>query len=397
MKKTADILTLAVFIAIIAVFGVMFWVMEDNAVSDTEGRNLQQLPEFTLERLNSGEYALEINTYFSDQFPFRDKFVTVKALAELCLLKGENNGVLYGDDGMLAVKDFNAKNETGAANTATDSFNEDFVSAQLEKLNSFVTNIQTPTAVVIPPRVIDIAGSSFSYPADSAEAFEKLVNSYLGDKDWFVELDSLFTEKHENGEYVYYKTDHHWTSLGAYYCYVEIMKSFGMDYYDLSEFNVQTVSDSFLGSTYRASGFGFYGDSDIIDIYYLKGTSESDYLTEICNPRTNELMHGFSGFYDSSYLAKSDKYSFFLSGTNVYTRVTRLDGVKREKLLIVKDSFAHSLVPFLALHFDLEIINYESDGMQNVTKLAEQYSADRILLVYNAENIITSGKLVNLR
>jgi hypothetical protein len=106
MRKTANIITVAVFTGIIAFLSVAFLVIEDKTFSEQENRDLQTLPELNVETLFDGSYSKKINSYFSDQFPYRDAFVGLKGLSEYAMFKGENNGVLLGKDGYLAVRSF---------------------------------------------------------------------------------------------------------------------------------------------------------------------------------------------------------------------------------------------------------------------------------------------------
>ena len=104
-----------------------------------------------------------------------------------------------------------------------------------------------------------------------------------------------------------------------------------------------------------------------------------------------------SGFYSDSYLEKKDQYSFFLDGTHDVVTIKK-EGEARPTLLILKDSFANSMAPFLAQHFDLVLLNLSSrKDFTNITALAEEYGADRALIVYTVENVVTADKLSKLR
>ena len=387
MKKITNIITIVLFLAILFGLSVAFVAMPDKSYSENEKRNLQLFPEFSLEALMDGKFSSEINEYFADQFPLRDAFVSLKALAELSLFKGENNGVLLGENETLGVRTFSIFKDRLNRIENMDHFYNRSVVKQLEALNKFAAEkADVPVHVIIPPRVIDVASESFNYPSNVSVSLDALISSTLSE-DIFIPVSPVLKEKYSAGEYVYYRTDHHWTTLGAYYAYVEIMKSFGMEDVIISadKFEVKTAAEDFYGTTWSKCGFSFVSP-DTMEFWSLG--NEDNFTTTIGERQ-------FSGFYDMSYLETMDKYSVFISGTNDVTFVESNYDEERPVLLLPKDSFANSLVPFLAQHFDLVLVNM-ANRMTNISTYAEQYSADRILFVWNAENLITSGNLGNI-
>lgn len=387
MKKITNIITIVLFLAILFGLSVAFVAMPDKSYSENEKRNLQLFPEFSLEALMDGKFSSEINEYFADQFPLRDAFVSIKALAELSLLKGENNGVLLGENETLAVRTFSIFKDRLNRTDNMDHFYNQSVVRQLEALNKFAAEkAEVPVHVIIPPRVIDVASESFNYPSNVSVSLDALISETISE-DIYIPLSPVLKEKYSAGEYVYYRTDHHWTTLGAYYAYVEIMKSFGMeeDIIPRDKFTVNVVADDFYGTTWSKCGFSFVSP-DTMEFWSL---GNEDKFTTTIGERS------FSGFYDMSYLETMDKYSAFISGTNDVTLVESNYDEERPVLLLPKDSFANSLVPFLAQHFDLVLVNM-ANRMTNISAYVEQYSADRILFVWNAENLITSGNLGNV-
>ena len=137
MKKITNIITVALFLAILFGLTAAFVIVPDKSYSENEKRNLQLFPEFTLESLMDGKFSSEINEYFADQFPLRDSFVSLKALAELALFKGENNGVLLGENETLAVRTFSIFKDRLNRTENMDYFYSQSVVKQLEKLNTF--------------------------------------------------------------------------------------------------------------------------------------------------------------------------------------------------------------------------------------------------------------------
>lgn len=389
--KQANRLTVFVFLLVILPLTAALVFKGPDTYSEDEKRALQQFPALSAEALFDGSWTSDINTFLNDQFPLRNQLVGVKSVFELSLLKRENNDVLIAGNGQLAVRRFAAADGKlhgfGDNIPLIDEYYTDVVSYQtssLRSLSDLLTENGVPFSVLLPPRTVDVAVNAFSYPSYwSDRLLYQLDEELVGIN--YISLWSQFRNRYQENEYVYYRTDHHWTTLGAYYAYAEVMNSFGIVPYSLDEFEKITLSDKFLGTTYAKSGYKL-AKSDTVELFECKTSPSSLYTTEIFGKNAKK----FTGFCDSSYLAGGDKYSVFIGGTNAYTRVTK-EGGERETLLILKDSFANSLVPFLALHFDLEIVNLAD--WQNVLNTHGPFEADRVLMVYNLENVITTTNL----
>lgn len=393
MKRTANLITVLVFIGIIGFLSFLFIIKEDQEFSEQENRDLQTFPTYNQEKtfkdaLLDGSFSDEINTYFADQFPFRDFFVGIKGISELSMLKNENNEVLIGDDNYLAVRSFSVYDGKSNSRYPTDIFYERVLDSHfsaVKKLHKKLDENSIRFAIMIPPRTIDVAASKYNYPTENSEKLQNYIKEGLKDTN-YIDIYTSLKARLEDGEYVYYKTDHHYTTLGAYYSYREVMKGFGIESsaIPLEEFDKELAGEGFYGTTWSKSGFKFVPPDDIYFYHYKKG-DENDYTTV-----KDDVS--FSGFYDRSYLDSKDKYSAFLGGnsfrTSIYKNNTEQE---RPKLLLVKDSFGLSLAPFLALHFDLEIINVNS--MLSINNFAVENNCDYVLIVYNTENIITNKYL----
>ncbi len=379
MYKKSELITVIAFCLVIALLSVGFIIIPDREFSEQENRTLQQFPEFSADSFFSGGFGKSINVYFADQFPLRDTFVTLKSASELSQLKGENNGVLYSKS-QLAVKDFMAFRSVVYPTVETDRIFFDSAEAQLQSVARLADKLEIPLLTVLPPRTIDIADSRFSYDRPDGDRIFELMNGILKNAGYIDTL-SLLRPKYEQGEYVYYRTDHHWTTEGAYHVYREIMKQLGRENSIIPKesFEIEQIN-GFSGTTAAKASFPIY-DKDILEIWHLpdddgyKITADGEDL---------------DGFYSREYLETSDKYSVFLDGTHGVTEIKKV-GEDRDTLLIAKDSFANCLIPFLAREFDIVALNLATSSP--ISAYAEMYSADAVLIVYNTENIITSGNL----
>ncbi len=383
MNKRFELVTVILFCVILASLSALSVLLPDREFSEQENRTLEQLPEFDKDSFFSGRFGRDINTYFADQFPLRDLFVKIKSSAELGFLKGENNGVLYSYD-QLAVKDFNAYRSRIHITEDTDRIYLESVSAQLDSVNKLADTLDVPLVTVIPPRTVDIADNSFAYDRPDGDSVFELMEEKL--KDGYIDTCALLRPMYEQGDYVYYRTDHHWTTEGAYYTYVEIMKQLGKSdkIIEKSEFEIEYIQ-SFSGTTAARANFPFYRN-DTIEIWHLPDDDEYEIIAD------GELS---DGFYNREYIEKSDKYSLFLDGTHDTTIIRKKDGTERETLLIAKDSFANCLIPFLAREYDIVALDLAANTY--VSAFATNYNADAVLIVFNTENLITTGHLGNLR
>lgn len=391
MRGIAKWITPIGFLSILFGIAIAFWISPDRAFSVEENRALATLPRMSLDALTSGEYSSDVNDYFSDQFPMRDFWVGQKGNAELLLGKGENNGILLGKDGRLAKRLFSVRTETGGVCESMDVVDQSHVASAMEGVNRLSNRLDIPFSVLFAGRNIDVAASSFAYPRENSDTLLRAVQGNLSPTLDVIDTVSMLRRHHDNGESVYYNTDHHWTTRGAYYAYREIMRAFGMEdeILDESYFQIESVDAPFYGSLWSAGGMKQVMP-DHIEIWH----AEDDGFYEV-------IADGkpLDGFYQTSHLDKKDHYSVFLDGVHDVVTISKRTDAARPVLLMIKDSYANSIAPFLARHFDLVLLNLSSTrkDFTNVSKLAKDWNADRVLLLYGLENVITADKLIRLQ
>ena len=301
MSKRYSIFLCVMFCLFIGVFAVAHLILPDRAFSENENKSLELMPTLKAEDFKlsfpalkesgdffNGTFMSKFETYFTDQFPLRDPFITVKAACELAVGKTVNNDVYFGKDDTLFAGV--AKPEEGEVDKRLE---------YVETLAQNLKELNIPTYFSLVPNKLNINGELLIDPV-AGKPFVKdaplaLSVNYLGEDMWqkaaamthanWVDMFGLF-EEHADEE-LFYRTDHHWTSLGAYYGYVALMNGMGLKPVSLDEYEKTTVSDSFLGTTYSSSGAGWV-EPDNIDIYvpeegnkvvsYFKGTPEESEL-----------------------------------------------------------------------------------------------------------------------
>ena len=404
MKKIIDLAVSAVFVLFLFAFAAAFWIAPDADFSEEENRALAMFPKFSWESLADGSFSDGINTYFADQFPARDALVGLKGLTETLSLKGENNGVLLGKGGQLAVRRFEMYKSRLERTPDMDYYYKDTVCLSVEGLNAYAKAQSRPLVTLLPPRTVDVASSAMSYPDEIGDSLHRQLSATVAEEAHWIDLLPLMREKYDAGEYVYYRTDHHWTALGAYLAYCEVMKGFGMEGEILppEAFTVEKIPD-FYGTSWSKAGCKFVGP----DTLELWSAGNDDGFTTSClsskvvkgedgKPKpVKEAYETFSGWLNRDYLTKKDKYAAFLDGTHNEVTVFANAG-ERERLLVAKDSFANSMVPYLVQHFDLVIVNL-AGKMTALSEYAEEYGCSKVLIVYNWENLLTGANLAAIR
>lgn len=363
-----NLVLLIVLSAVILAFSAGFLFGAHKSFSEEENRTLQTPPTFTLSKLLNGSYTKQLHDFYSDQISLRNILIELKASWELGMGKNENNSVLLGKDGYLIDK-----HEYNEQNYLYIEKNTDKISAFCDLL--YLSDISANAFIV--PRKIDVVTNMLP-PYYSTERNERAWSYVSG--AGFTDLSAALKKAHGEGAEVFFKTDHHWTSVGAYYAYVELAKTLGFDPLPLESFSLYCASEEFYGTTYSSSGF-FSAGADRL----LLPKNNTAFVTNIV-----DIEEAFEGFYDLSYLEKKDKYSVFISGNNAHVSVKRADGKERETLLLIKDSFSHALVPYLAEHFDLEIIDlrYFYDSLSG---FIEANRITNVLFIYGLDTLASAS------
>ena len=392
MKHRHCIATVVSFVLLLCVTAILFWLIPDKNFSARENRSLQTLPRFDTDKLLVGDLSDAYNDYFADQFPARDVLVTLKGALELLSGKGENNGILLGRKGQLAKRLFATARTHKDAAEDSDVIDTAHLQNAAAGINRAAENIDIPFVVFLTGRTVDVAASAFLYPDGASEKMLATLRENVGENVNYLDLVPTYRARYERGEYVYYRTDHHWTTLGAYYAYCEILKAYGMEneIIPAENFQKETVSTNYYGTFASASGFHFV-PPDSVELW-LYGNEDEFLVTA-----DGRVLDG--GFYNRAHLEGNDKYSVFLDGTHDVVTVTKKDGESRPTLAIFKDSFANSVAPFLTQHFDLVLYNLSSPRTDytDVTAYTKACDADAALVLYTLGNVIETDKINRLR
>ena len=356
-KERVDILFLMSICAIMVGFGVAIFVLPPKSFSQKENRTLDQMPSPELSSILSGSFFRELNGFYQDQFPLRDRFTELYALCEKRLGKIETNGVITTSDGLCIAL-------PSSTNTSKIQKNLDAISSLKEERELYL---------YAPPSSFDVFNDRLPsiYPKEAkVSAPELLEGDALED---FLELCSVANEEY------YYKTDHHWTAKGAYFAYTQICNRMGIEPYGESYFVKEEVANDFLGTSASKSGLpSWLMSEDTVTLYRYDG----DKNVTVHNRETNEIKNGF---YSYDALEETDKYKVFLGGN--YSHLSIHTVQERPKLLLIKDSFANSVIPFLALHFDIEVIDPRYCSNEYLNTQLEREDIDKTLILMGLDTL----------
>lgn len=356
-------------------------LMPRKAFSETENRYLARFPELTWETVKNGDFGMDYETYLSDHFPFRDTWIGFQAAAEKLLLKKEINGVFLGKDGYLIEalypEDLDPENCKKNLDTLTD-----FSLRQAGLLG------EAHVRVLLAPSSSEILTEKL--PAHASPLSQSSVTDALkqaGLSPMLVPAKEALLEEKETFP-LYYKTDHHWTSHGAFTAYEAWAESAGLTPFSRSDFAIETVTEDFSGTI--LSRLNIPAEPDSIQLYKPKNEPE----WSVYYDGNSEPVHSL---YAMDALDTRDKYRVFLDGNHGFTRIVNPRAEGTGKLLVIKDSYAHSFVPFAALHFpevimiDLRYFNGKAGELirtQNVTD---------VLILYQIPGFLKDRNISRLR
>lgn len=362
------------FIGIIVVMQAAFWLLPRRSFSENEKRVLSEAPQIDAAGIADGSVFRSIESYLSDHFPGRELWVGANAYLENAEGRGATEDIVRGTDDWLFTAPVSDDRETLWDNMQA-------ITTFAEKQSVPVTMMAVPSAGAV---VSDkLPALHMPYPdADLLEEARRIAGNTLHWVDLYTDFCSA-----EQPERLYYRTDHHWTSEGAYRAYCLLMEELGQSSVPRDDFTVEQIS-GFYGTSYSKSGL-WLTEPDTLELWT---GSDIQALTTVydanrADPVTRE------GMFFREYLEDADKYPVFLSGNHARVHIeTNADSGKR--LLVIKDSYAHALAPFLAEEYStIDLIDLRYFKQQTISSWLEENPADEILLVYGLSSLAEDKNL----
>ena len=355
-RKVQEKLVGIIFILTLFLFLIINVIVPDREKSVQENRMLATKPKFRLSSLISGDYDEKFEAYMDDQFVGRDMWRKLKVAVDRIGGSRLENGVYIGTNGQLLEQ--------------IEVADENHLAANIKAIKSFAAN------------VLNHSLPALAKPEDQTQMFS-MVRKDLGDSVEWIDV-STELNKHKT-EKIYYKTDHHWTTLGAFYAFQAAAPSLGIDG-DLSgKYVSYTVSDSFNGMLASKSGVNF-GEKEQIDIYV---PTEED--TDLIVDYVDEGKRSTS-LYDSSKLKEKDQYTVFLGGNSSLLDI-RTVSTSTKRLLLVKDSFANSFIPFLTPYYREIVVVDPRYYSGTINDLMDSYRISEVLFLYSGNTFFKDNNI----
>ena len=348
-------------------------ILPDTGFSEKENRVLASRPALKLDQIISGGYEKQFETYENDQFPLRDMWITLKATTDRLMGKVEENGVYLGKNGYL-MEAFNAPSQTQ-------------YDATVNAMTSFAQkHSDLKQYALIAPNSVNILKSNLPAfaPADDQNPWiDKLKESLTSAGVTFIDIRDTFTD--HKAEDLYYHTDHHWTTLGAYYAYLQAAAAMGIDT-SSDSYDKAPVSQTFKGTLSAKSGFRS-GETDELDVFLPNGDNT---LSSVVNYVDEQKKS--ASFYDTSKLNTRDKYALFFGGNHAQIKIST-PTESNNSLLVLKDSYANSFVPFLAQHYRKIIMVDPRYYYGDLEQLLQVENVQEVLYLYNANTFFADTSL----
>ncbi len=362
IKKLFKYPLILIFMGFIFLYSIIDSLVPERNFSELENRALTTMPKFSWQELLNNRYTPQFEEFVNDQFMLRDSWIDLKSRLEWVLTKVENNGVIYGDNDQLFAKLF--------------SIDEEQLEKNLNALSEFTQREGDKVTVMIAPVASNVLSDLLPANPPMVDENEIIDTIYNAAASANI-IDVRGTLADNNDEYIYYRTDHHWTSYGAYLAYAEYANIKGLEVFDI-ESTPAVETDDFLGTNFSKCKY-FAAVSDVLTYYDIDNTMVLG---------TDELA-----LYDTSKLTTVDKYATFLHGNYGFLTV---NGDGDGSVLVVKDSYANTFIPYLTASYEkIDVIDFRLYN-NSVSQLMQQNEYDDVLILYNSTTFVQDGNFAKI-
>ncbi len=430
----------AFFVVLYAVFVVSLILPLRPTRSDTENRDLRPFPTFSFSSFWSGQYFSEIGLWFSDTFPFRDSLI--KGDAAIQNLYGIQTDMIHGEvvkgdeipdrldlgeeEPPVSNSTTSTLPSTGESTGSTSkpttkpteeppfkepegqqlgaiyltgdaayeyyTFNEGQSVRYVKFLNKVGNALSGKAQVysLIAPNSMGVmmADSKKITSSNQRDAINAMTNSLNKNVKGVKLFDVL--KKHRK-EYLYFRTDHHWTSNGAYYAYQEFAKAKGIKPNPLSSFE-KAEYKGFLGTFYAGSNqSNKLGDNPDTVVTYTPKATNSMTITD-----RNGTVFDWPVVMDGDQYGASSKYSVFIGGDNPYSVISNPTLTDGSSCVVIKESYGNAFVPFLVDHYQtVHVIDYRYYS-GNLVSFVEENKVQDVIILNNIMATSTSLRIDDL-
>lgn len=374
-KKGGIIFTLFImlFCLMLGFFSLYGFFVPDRQMSENENRVLAAMPELTVSSLADGSFMKNFESYLADQFPFRDEAIYIKSFFERLWGKSSENGVYIGKNGFLFEE--------------PTQFNKEKMAAVAKSVNAFCKSSKLNTVFALVPNSSYIYSEYLPDKLVLPDQLEQIAEFYKLLENDIIAIDTVSPLLKEKGSHgVFYKTDHHWTTRGAYSVFLEIADKLKLDV-KKDSFKFYNISNGFEGTLKAKSTFTASVDS--VEICVPK-KSAGTYYMEISG-----VSQKYASCFFEKKLEQKNKYEVFLGGN--YEKLTvNTSLLQGRKLIIIKDSFANCLIPMLTPYFSKIVVLDPRYMTEEVKKTIQEDDFTDLLFLYNANTFFADTSLVEV-
>ena len=386
MKKVR-IIIIIVFIGFFVLISGASLIIKDREFSPNENRYLAETPELSWDNILSGKFQDGLEDYLRDQVCFRDGWITVKTGIQKACGDTDIGGAYVGKDGYdfekITPEDVDEKQVDRNIKAVEDYFMTASETIDKQKLSFLLV----PTSGLVMQEKLPKNARLFDQ-AKYIDQVQKAMKDYN-----FVDVRDTLMDHNE--EYIYYKTDHHWTSAGACLAYEVWSEHTGGEAEKKDELAENVVSDKFRGSLYSKI---LDADSAYDEIWTYGLQKDDAFGSKDCTVTIDEKQQ-LDSIYDDEKLQEKDKYAYFLGGNYGQVHIQNQKAASKAKgknLLIIKDSFANSFVPFVTQDYEniyMVDLRYYNGDMKSYL---QEHNITDVLVLYNISNFISDRNLHKL-
>lgn len=367
--KRNEILTISLICGIILAFAVANVVSSDRLFSENENRVLAQRPKFTMQALLEGDYTSEYEKYVTDQFVSRDTWIAIKTQIDILLQKDEINGVYLGKDGYLIEQHL------------PQNYTTEMEEEKLVLLEELVKRWDADVMLVPTADNVITEKLPFSAPYYDQRPFLNKVKQRVGEEHY---IDAYTMLREHSEENIYYKTDHHWTTRGAYYGYLAWAKDCDKMVHNYNINALKCVTSEFKGTLHSKTNLQV--DAEQIGVFH--NTFREGVKV------TYDFVKTTDSLYEKSHLDTKNKYGYFLDDNHAFIEIeTGLNNAGT--LFVIKDSYANSMIPMLASHYSKIYVldlRYFNSRLFSFMEMYEPEQGMDVLVLYNCIHFLEDFK-----
>ncbi len=362
------------FCVIIFGVGILSVLVPDRDFSESENRVLASFPKLTVASIADGSFMKNFETYMSDQFILRDKIISLKTFFDRLSGSTEENGVFIGKDNYLIEKQ-----------SAYNAAKVKKITKSMRKFFNNHSDIKNTVAIV--PNACHVY--SFKLPENAVQENQytqlQKIKKNLGKENYsFLNVSKVLKAQRSSNQ-LFYRTDHHWTTAGAYEVFKLIAEAWRLNT-DKVEYEFLTVATDFEGTL--ASKTGIHSIKDTVEICVPKNSEGTYTVTYESEEKTTATL------FDTEKLKNKNKYEVFLGG-NFNKVIIETTSSSRQTLLLIKDSYANCLIPMLTPYFARIVVvdpRYMTDTIENVM---DENNFSHVLFLYNLNTFLEDSSLVD--